>query len=297
MDADRTADVVPVLQMRFPGPLVVVIAALSSQLLAVGGCKEKKERRRVEPATETVPAETIAATQPPKGPSGTITGVIRFTGTAPEMPFINNGTDPVCAAKKLRAETILVNANGTLRNAIARVKPGTVPGWIPTEPVLVKQLDCMYRPRVQGAVAGQKLIVENNDETSHNVHVRAAKVGDRQGAQALWNRQQPKKSMGLEPIRTVVEDHPVMRLKCDMHGWMSGYLLVSDNPYSAVTGEDGAFSMQVPVGERVIEAWHEFYGLKQATVTVTEGQTTTVEFTFDATADNPTASKQPAKGT
>ena len=116
------------------------------------------------------------------------------------MPMIRNGTDPVCAQTKLRAETIVVNDNKTLLNALVRVKPGTVKAWTPSEPVVIRQEQCMYRPRVQAGVKGQALQVFNTDDTAHNVHARGGQIGDRQGADALWNRQQVKVSRSAQPI-------------------------------------------------------------------------------------------------
>ena len=45
--------------------------------------------------------------------------------------------------------------------------------------VKIAQHDCMYRPRIQGAVDGQKVSISNDDLTTHNVHVdvRMAKQG------------------------------------------------------------------------------------------------------------------------
>ena len=288
--------------MRLLGANVAVLAVAAVASISTTGCKEKKQRRQVEgiAASDIEPAPpAVAPPVIPSGPRGTIRGVVKLSGAAPEMPLINNGSDPVCAQRKLRAETILRNQDGTLNNVVVRVKPGSVPAQKPDAPVVVKQHECRYVPRVQGAVAGQELLVYNGDETSHNVHVRAAEIGDRQGAEALWNRQQPKKSAGLPPIKSVVENRPVLRLKCDQHGWMSGFLVISDNPFFTVTGENG-FSLVVPAGDVVLQTWHEFYGLKEIKVTVAEGQTETIDFGYDAIADNPTldsATKAAAKAT
>ena len=297
-----------------PKRVLLGAIAISATLSIVGvlgpmmSCKKNKERRVVDstepsggsgsagaPVGETkVPKPTKAA-----GPMGTVRGVVKFNGKAPVMPLINNGSDPVCAKTEIYAETIVVNApreaaaNGgsgtqTLRNALVRVKPKTVAGYVPSTPVEVKQVNCMYRPRIQGGVAGQKLLVHNTDGTAHNVHVRAAKIGDRQGAEALWNRQQPS---GAQSIQSVVEDIPVMRLKCDVHGWMSGYVVVSDNPYHGVSGDDGNFEFVAPAGNLKIEAWHEFYGLKELEVDVPENGSVTIQFVFDADADDPIKSR------
>lgn len=262
---------------------------LVAAALLLGACSKGGEKKKV---AVDPPAGDSAAAAPevkaPPGPKGVIKGSVKFVGSV-QMPVLNRGTDPVCDRTKAKAETILVNDNQTLRNVVVRVKPGTVKPWRPGGTIRVDQLECMYRPRVQPAVAGQKLVIGNGDETAHNVHLRRLELGKRQGVETLWNRQQPK---GMKPIEGVVGDHPVIKLKCDQHGWMSGYIVVSDNGYHTVTGETGAFELEVPAGEITLQAWHEFYGVKEQKVTVPEKGSVTVEFTFDHAVDNPTAGDQ-----
>jgi hypothetical protein len=64
---------------------------------------------------------------------------------------------------------------------------------------------------------------------------------------------------------------------------MTGYLLVTDNPYFAVTGEDGSFTLaDVPPGEYTVEAWHEKLGTKTATLKVAAGKPAELKFEFAA---------------
>jgi plastocyanin len=267
-----------------------VIAVVTASITS--GCGKSGEKKKVGPAVTSTDKDAAVATAvpPPAGPKGRIKGSIKLTGEVPEMPKLQRGSDPVCARTEQRAETILKNSNGTLANVVVRVKPGTVEAWRPGDVVRVEQTACMYRPRVQAAVAGQKLTVENGDQTAHNVHLRELELGKRQGVATLLNRQQPK---NMKPITSAVDDVPVIKLKCDQHGWMSGYIVVSDNGYAAVTGETGSFELEVPAGEIKIEAWHEFYGIKEQTVTVPDGGEVALDFTFDHDSDNPTAPPRP----
>jgi hypothetical protein len=69
---------------------------------------------------------------------------------------------------------------------------------------------------------------------------------------------------------------------------MKGYVVVSDHPYFGTSGEDGTFRIEdAPIGTYTLQAWHEFYGVKTAQVTVEEGKTAKVELTYDAAADKP----------
>jgi hypothetical protein len=47
-------------------------------------------------------------------------------------------------------------------------------------------------------------------------------------------------------------------LRCNVHVWMNGEMMVARHPYYAVTDEYGNFELtQVPPGDYEIVAWHE----------------------------------------
>jgi len=50
----------------------------------------------------------------------------------------------------------------------------------------------------------------------------------------------------------------IVRVYCNVHAQMSGFVLVRDNPYFAQPSADGSFSIpNVPPGEYIVHAWHE----------------------------------------
>jgi len=225
------------------------------------------------------------ASEAPSGPKGSIKGTVKFTGTAPKMPKLLTGSDPVCARTEKFAETVVVNENGTLRDVVVRVEPGTVPGWVPKDVIEVDQKDCVYQPRVQTGVIGQTIEVSNSDNTMHNVHVRGMNIDKRQAHRTLFNRPQPA---GASPVQAKVKGVDVVKLKCDAHAWMQAYVAMSDQPYAAVTATDGSFEIKdVPAGVLKLQIWHQYYGLKSADVTVEDGKTAEVEYTYDGQADAP----------
>ena len=64
-----------------------------------------------------------------------------------------------------------------------------------------------------------------------------------------------------------------VRVDCDAHGWMEGWVYVVDNPYFAITGADGKFSIaDVPPGTYTLVAVQPFTGPIEQPVTVTGGQ-------------------------
>ena len=75
----------------------------------------------------------------------------------------------------------------------------------------------------------------------------------------------------------------VVKFKCDVHPWMTGWVLVTDNPYHAVTGDDGSFNIKdVPPGKYTVEAWHEKYGSQTKEITVTDGAPADLKLSFKA---------------
>jgi hypothetical protein len=278
-----------------PGALFVRAAAVLIVVAAAPACKKSRSETAAEeqPPEENGTGTHAAApgdapaqpSQAPPGPTGTIAGTVKLAGTPPEMPLLQRGADPFCAKVDMHAETVVVGAGGGLANALARVEPGAVKGWVPSSPVVVDQVDCMYRPRVQGAVRGQTLEVRNSDKTTHNVNARRLVWGERRDTESIFNRGQPA---GAPPLTGAIRDSDILKLRCDAHGWMQGYVVVSDNPYFATSDKDGGFTIEkAPVGTYSVQVWHEVYGIKTEKVTVKEGATSTIEVTYDAEKDRP----------
>jgi hypothetical protein len=75
----------------------------------------------------------------------------------------------------------------------------------------------------------------------------------------------------------------IVKLKCDVHPWMTAYVLVSTHPFFAVTDDTGSFKLTgLPVGNYTVEAWHERYGAKTAEIAVAEGKPAVTVFAFEA---------------
>ncbi len=251
-------------------------------LSAVTACKKDEAPAAPIAAAPAVRAAPLPADTPlpqedtssaPQG-GGTVRGIVTFKGTPPAATPIDPSTDPNCEGMNLVAQPVLVK-DGKLANVLVRVR-GNVPGQPTTPPssmVVVDQNRCTYLPRVQGAVAGQPLVLMNSDGTLHNVRGMA-------GKKQLFNVTQP-------PLKTKEAQPPadaeIIRLKCDIHPWMTAFVVMSPHPYFATSSEDGAFTLQgVPPGTYTLEAWHETLGTKTAQVTVTEGQEAQVSFEFVA---------------
>ena len=204
-----------------------------------------------------------------------VTGKVTFDGKPPKAKEINMKAVPQCAA--LHADTvydpsIVVGPGGELKNVAVYVKDGSnAGGAVPKEPVVLDQKGCMYDPHVVTVMVGQELKAKNSDGFLHNVHGLAKDNGE-------FNfPQQTKDQVNDIPATEAVETYKV---KCDVHPWMSAWVVVLDHPYSAVTGDDGTFTIKgLKDGKYTLTAWQEKLGTQEAEVEVKDGKATT-DFKF-----------------
>ena len=218
--------------------------------------------------TATVPAEN----RPGALGQGTVKGTVRFTGKAAESKGITT-PDPFCAKQGLKEEELMVGAGGGLKNVLVRVVKGASGNYpAPAADAVVDQSGCMYRPRVQAIVLGQGVQIKNSDQTLHNVHTY-------KGASTIFNQAQIP---GMGPMaKKFTDGGQIIKFKCDVHPWMTGYVAVATNPFFAVSGADGAFTIEkLPPGTYTLEAWHERLGTKTADVTVADDKPATAAFEF-----------------
>ncbi len=219
---------------------------------------------------------TFLAVASASAQGGTVSGAVKFTGAVPANPKIDMSEEPTCKAKTPNAVDPIVLVNkGMLANVFIYVKTGLPAGGkypSPTTPVVIDQSGCLYHPRVLGVMVNQPVEIRNSDAVLHNIKAVPKKNRG-------FNISQPQQ--GMKTTRTFAMAEMALPLECNVHGWMHAKAFVMENPFFAVTGEDGSFSIKgLPAGTYTIEAWHEKFGTKTATVTVAANGTATSSFTF-----------------
>ena len=212
------------------------------------------------------------------GPTGTIQGRIRLDGPLPGNPIIRMGVDPLCArlteGKQLVQETVRTSPDGGLANVFVKLD-GTFPETpVPDEAVVIDQVDCLFVPRVIGARVGQLVQVKNSDPLLHNLNSLTTTTNS-------FNVGQPVQGMVYE-VR-LDEEVGMLRIRCDLHRWMTEYIGVVPHPYFDVSNLTGAFTISnVPVGTHTIQTWHEEYGELSHTVTVEADGVAVSDFVYPA---------------
>ena len=211
--------------------------------------------------------------------SAAIQGSVKFSGTPPAPAKVKMDADPQCRLQHqdaVLAQEVIVNANGTLKNVFVYVKTGLEGKSFPA-PAQVAKLDqhgCLYEPHVSGMRVNQPLEIVNSDATLHNVNCKPAKSKP-------FNIAQPIK--GMKSTKTFTAPEVMVKCACNVHPWMATYIGVLEHPFFGVTGDEGRFTIAgLPAGQYTLEAWHEKYGTQTQTVSVGDGESKSVDFTFQA---------------
>ena len=200
--------------------------------------------------------------------AGTLAGVVTVD-TVPERVLVTVDTDQAVCGAEIEDQATLVDPSGGVANAVVRV--AGLP-WSEDPPApAINNAGCFFVPRVQVARTRSRLAITSEDDTLHSTHA----YDDRQ--RTMFNIALP--FPGLNVTRPL-QRPGVVRIECDSHGWMRGWIHVT-NDVAAVTDQAGRFEIAgVPPGVHELAVWHERYEGAPRTVTVTAGAVTAADFTL-----------------
>lgn len=210
-------------------------------------------------------AVALLAALPAAG--GDLRGSVSFLGKAPVHAPEPIAKDQAVCGNAAPDESVAVLA-GKLANVVVVVRGAPSPPAAAR--VTLDQRGCRYLPHVQAAPVGSVLEIVNGDPILHNTHGYL-------GRATAFNLAMPRKDQRV----TKRLDRPgLIQVRCDVHGWMSAYVVVSEGP-AAVSGPDGSFVVPgLPPGTYKVSAWHESLGEKTAEVTVPASGDASVSFAF-----------------
>ncbi len=201
---------------------------------------------------------------------GSISGEVKYQGEPPAPAKIAVTKDNEVCGKEKTSPDLEVGPNKGIKNAVVYIKDITkgkkmeVPATHPE----FDQKGCEYHPHVLAFPAGSTIDILNSDGILHNIHTTST-------ANPSFNVAQPKFKKKIE--EKVEKPEMPIKVQCDAHGWMHAWWISQDNPYYAVTDDNGAFKLaDVPPGDYEIEVWHETLGKATQKASVKPGQDTKV---------------------
>ena len=249
------------------GTAAAALLAVAALVAVLVRCEPKGGSPPPPPAGAIAPGTSIG--------TAAITGRVSLDGPIPErqrLKISEAGCHHEGAPAEAYSEAVVAAPDGALRNVIVHVVSGLGDRvFAPPSEAILDQKGCIYTPHVIAVQANQIVTFLNSDPTLHNVHA-VCKVNPPFNVGMAVKGQKVSRFFGKPEI---------VKMKCDVHSWMSSYIGVFDNPFHVVTDDAGRFAIEgLPAGTYEIEAWHETYGAKKQTVTLTDGQRQDVAFSF-----------------
>lgn len=247
------------IDLPFPIPgrrLVLAMAALAI------GYARPEAATAAPPSTGTLAVGLIGQSE-----YGTVKGRLVWGGE--QIPPVrvleqkgNAAKDPnVCAKDRpiYSRELVVDPKTGGVAYAFAYISrpkgtnPEAVKELLARKPkVEIDQQNCEFLPYLTPMHQDQALLVKATDPgINHNVRINA-----------FTN---PGLNQNVAPgsqleLHLVAERLPI-KFQCDIHPWMTAYVMVFDHPFFATTGKDGSFEITgVPAGSQNLVLWQEKVG-------------------------------------
>jgi len=194
---------------------------------------------------------------------GTVEVEVKFNG-APQVETLKVNKDTEQCGKEAKIEKVVVGGNKGLVNAVASVAGAK--GAATAKKASIDQKGCAFHPNVVAMTPGE-IDILNSDGILHNIHTYST-------ANPSINKAQPKFK---KTMTEKFEKPEFIKITCDVHSWMLGWVAVMPHPFFGVTDGSGVAKIEnVPAGKQTIEVWHATLGKATKDVDVKAGATTKV---------------------
>ena len=191
---------------------------------------------------------------------GNLSGKVMYSGQVPAPKVINTGKYAKVCGPEIISQTLLVKDKGVKNTVISisgkdakklKRKPGEY---------ILNQVNCVYSPHVIVMPKESELKIQTSDPVNHNIHTYSF---DNDPVNLMF-------MPGMEHEQEF-EESEVVKVECDLHGWMQAWIVVTDNSYFALTNDDGSFEIpDLPPGKYTVTAWHEVLGTMTQKIKVEE---------------------------
>lgn len=244
---------------------------------------------------------------------GTVTGTVTLTGAVPEPKGFNLITfpDPAYCGRISNGRgwrllrDFVVDARGGLKDAIVLLEGVESGKPFETSVPLIEARDCMFLPFMTIVRNGHAVEVVNMDPVMHDI--QGYETSLQAGARVLFNtplvmnhqhrrgdlharhNHAPGKSL-VGPVY-LNKGRRTFYMQCGFHAYMESWAMAVNNPYYALTDEQGTFSIDnIPPGTYQLVVWHPQTGPGvSTTVTIESRGKVTQDLSLEAPKGNRTA--------
>ena len=132
--------------------------------------------------------------------------------------------------------------------------------------IIVESDHCRFLPRVTATTTTSTVTFRNTDPILHDAQV------------VKPNTLNPIRLNVLQPphapdVMKSLSERGVLIVRCNVHAFMRGSILVFDHPYFAISDTTGDFILpEVPAGTYKLRLWHETLGVTEKVLTVKDGE-------------------------
>ncbi len=203
----------------------------------------------------------VAASAASAAEWGSIKGRLVYKGDVKVEPIQVTKDVEYCSQHMPVVQTVVIGKDGGLQNVfvylyVALGKKVEISPSYATEGLEPKVLDnkgCTFHPHAMTVWTAEPFEIHNSDPIGHNTNAQML------ARNAKFNETVPQ-GTPIKKTFSKSEPRPAM-ISCSIHPWMNAYILIRENPYMAVTGEDGSFEIKdLPAGPQEFAFWHEARG-------------------------------------
>ena len=195
--------------------------------------------------------------------TGILSGRVEFHGQSiPEPEKFPVKVNQDQCGKEIESEALIIGQNSKgIKNVIITLESQDhVPVKYPFSPSLAFKIDkCRFSPHIIIIQNGTGINIENKDSILHNIFFL---FEDHNAFNTIIT---PTSNATTKQF-----DRPgFVQVKCNLHPFMEGYLMVTDTPYFTLTDKEGTFSIpDIPAGKYLLMVRHEMFEPIEKTIEI-----------------------------
>jgi len=122
--------------------------------------------------------------------------------------------------------------------------------------LIINQQEKMFAPYIAVTQRGSQVAFENKDDITHHIYSVSGK-----------NNFEFKIKSGEVKLSSTLHNVEEVAMGCNIHDWMSGYVLVVDTPYYQKTNQQGLAQFNVAhSGKYTLSVWHPQLDVKDSKI-------------------------------
>lgn len=204
---------------------------------------------------------------------GSISGAVKFVGDVPQIEMFSvNKDEEVCGHEPVPSEELIISKDKGIKNVFVYIKKIASGKSFKKQSrnFVSNQINCRFDPHILIVPTGARVELLNNDNVLHNLHSWSAK-----------NRPFNQGTTFGQVLTREFKWKERIMVTCDIHSWMSSWIIVVENPYFALTDEKGKFNIDnIPAGSYELIAWQETLGRKKKKVNINANEEAEVKFEY-----------------